>query len=431
LRRRIGLLEHDDTISEQSRLWCDDGHDAGLSAAVEDLAPVGAWPSYVAQAAIGYVIYGLGAAGPYLRTQLGLSDDEVGLHSTALAIGLVVAGTLAAGLGRRFGETAVRGAAIAALGVAIPVLAAAPAVVATLGASLLIGLGAGTLLGHVNSTLGAPGGRLARLRLARANVWAMISAFVGPVIVAAGASVGPGWWLGLAPALVLLGVVALDMRSRRHVAAAAPSGSDRGSLPRSYWLAWTFLVAAISVEFSIVFWGATLVERRTHVSIPEATAIGALFLGGMFAGRLGLSVGIGAGHDIRRNAASGLVLAGVGAGVAWVSTAPIVSAVALFLAGVGVAILYPLGVAAALAGAPAQLALAGNRLTLASGLAILVAPLALGAIADATGVIAGWGLVLGLVAVALCLVFGLSTGQPAQARAAHTSDEADLTSKPV
>jgi len=135
----------------------------------------------------------------------------------------------------------------------------------------------------------------------------------------------------------------------------------------------------------------------------------------------------------------------VGAGVVWVSTAAILSGAALFLAGVGVAILYPLGVAAALAGAPEQLGLAGNRLTMASGLAILLAPLALGAIADATGVIAGWGLVLGLVAVALCLVFGLTAGQPAPAPSADpgdpsadpsgpladVADPADLTSRPA
>jgi hypothetical protein len=421
-----------------------------LSTPSEDLEPEGAWPSYAALAAIGYVIYGLGAAGPYLRTQLGLSDAEVGLHSTALAIGLVVAGTVAAGLSRRFGEPAVRTGAIVAIGVALPILAATPSIIATLGAALLLGLGAGTLLGHVNTTLGAPGGRLARLRLARANVWAMIAAFVGPVIVAAGASVGPGWWFGLLPAFGLLGIVAADLRSSRRVPTAAPTDAGRDQLPRAYWLAWAFLVAAISVEFSIVFWGATLVERRTSVPVPEATAIGALFLGGMFAGRLGLSVGIGAGHEIRRNAAAGLVLAGVGAGVAWVSTGVILSGFALFLAGVGVAILYPLGVAAALAGAPEQLALAGNRLTMASGLAILLAPLALGAIADATGVIAGWGLVLGLVAVAFCLVFGLTAGQPARAQPARApsahpgdppadpagpladgADPADLTSRPA
>jgi hypothetical protein len=380
--------------------------------------PESAWPSYAGLAAVGYVIYGLGATGPYLRAQLGLSDAEVGLHSTALAIGLVLAGTLAAGLGRRFGERAVRGAAIAAIGVALPLLAAAPALAVTLVAAAFIGFGAGTLLGHINTALGAPGGRLARLRLARANVWAMIAAFVGPVVVAAGASFGPGWWFGLVPALGLFGVVAIDLRSRRHVVAADPASvADGDGLPRSYWLAWAFLVAAISVEFSIVFWGATLVERRAQVTIPEATAIGALFLGGMFVGRLGLSMGLGAGHDTRRNAAAGLALAAVGAGLAWVSTAAVVSGIALFIAGLGVATLYPLGVAAALAGAPGQLSLAGNRLTLASGLAILVAPLALGAIADVTGVVAGWALVLGLAAVAFCLVRGLTRGPVAASSA--------------
>ena len=380
--------------------------------------PESAWPSYAGLAAIAYVIYGVGATGPYLRAQLRLSDAEVGLHSTALAIGLVLAGTLAAGLGRRFGDLAVRGAAIAAIGVALPLLASAPALMATLAAAALIGLGAGTLLGHINADLGEPGGRLARVRLGRANVWAMTAAFAGPVVVAAGASFGPGWWFGLLPALGLFGVVAVDLRSRRQLVAPASPAASGDGLPRSYWLAWAFLVAAVSIEFSIVFWGATLVERRAGVTIPEATAIGALFLAGMFLGRLALSMGLGAGHDTRRSAAAALALAAVGASLAWVSTSSVLSGLALFIAGLGVASLYPLGIAAALSGVPpGRLTLAGNRLTLASGLAILVAPLALGAIADATGVVAGWALVLCLVAIAICLVLGLTRG-PAEASSA-------------
>jgi MFS family permease len=383
-----------------------------LNDTTEDAASRGVWAAYAELATVGYVIYGLGAAAPYLRSQLGLSDTEVGLHSTVLATGLVVAGALAASLGRRFGELAVRGAAIAALGVALPLLAAAPAIGATLVAALLLGLGAGTLLGYTNATLGAPGGKTARLQLARANVWALIAALVGPVVVAVGASVGPGWWLGLVPAVLLLGVIALDLRSGPRFPDGGPGGSGHGRLPRTYWQAWVFLVASIAVEFSIVFWGATLVARRTLVPLPEATAIASLFLGGMFAGRLALSLGLGANVDIRRTAAVGLGMAAVGAGVTWVSTVAVLSGIGLFVAGLGVAILYPLGAAAALAGAPGQLALAGNRLTLASGVAILGAPFALGAIADATGVVVGWGLVLGLVAVAFGLVFGLTPVRP-------------------
>ena len=121
----------------------------------------------------------------------------------------------------------------------------------------------------------------------------------------------------------------------------------------------------------------------------------------MFVGRLGQSVGLGTRGDIRRSAAIGIVLAGTGAAIAWVSTLPPVSGAALFVAGLGVAGLYPLGVAAALAAAPGRLTLAGTRLTLASGAAILVAPFILGVAADAAGVPVAWGLVVVLSLVAL------------------------------
>jgi MFS family permease len=381
----------------------------------DEAAQPGIRSSYAEVATVGYVIYGLGAAGPYLRTQLGLSDAEVGLHSTALAIGLVVAGIMAASLARRFGELTVRAAGIALVAIAVPVLAAAPAFAASIVAALLLGLGGGTILGYANATLGAPGGRRARLGLARASLWAMVAAFGGPIVVAAGASVGPGWWLGLVPAIGLLAVVALDLRSGPRFPAATPGDAPQGRLPRTFWLTWVFLVAAISIEFSAVFWGATLVERRTNVTLPEATAIASLFLGGMFTGRLGLSLGLGASQETRASVALGLAVTAVGTGLVWVSTVAVLSAVGLFLAGLGVAILYPLGAAAAMSAAPGQLALAGNRLTLASGVAILAAPFALGAIADAAGVVTGWGLVLALVAVAFALVPGLPRGRPGAA----------------
>lgn len=242
----------------------------------------------------------------------------------------------------------------------------------------------------------------------------MIAASVVPLALAASASAGPGWWLGLSPAAVLLGVITFGLRAGPHLTASG-DGVEGSRLPRKFWLAWAFLTAVIGVEFSIVFWGATLVGLRADLTIPEATAIGALFLGGMFVGRLGLGLGLGAGQATRRTVATGLAVTAIGTGVAWVSTTAVLSALALFLAGLGVAVLYPLGAAAALARAPAQAAVAGNRLTLATGLAILVAPFLLGTVADATGVVAAWGLVLGLVVVAFGLVLGLSDEPTAQA----------------
>ena len=101
--------------------------------------------------------------------------------------------------------------------------------------------------------------------------------------------------------------------------------------------------------------------------------------------------------------------------IAWVSTSAPLSGAALFIAGLGVAGLYPLGVAAALGAAPGRLTLAGTRLTLATGTAILVAPFALGVAADAAGVPVAWGLVVVLSLVALGLVAVLPAGIPEDA----------------
>jgi hypothetical protein len=96
-------------------------------------------------------------------------------------------------------------------------------------------------------------------------------------------------------------------------------------------------LSVIAIEFSIVFWGATLIQRQTGVSTEAATLLAALFLGGMFVGRLAQSAGVGTTGDVRRAAAIGVVLAGTGAAIAWVSTSAPVSGAALFIAGLGVA----------------------------------------------------------------------------------------------
>jgi hypothetical protein len=299
-------------------------------------------------------------------------------------------------------------------------LAWAPSAGATLAAGAAIGLGAGTVLGYTNASLGAPGGLLGRLRLGRANVWAMVAASTAPILFAAGASSGIGWWIGLVPALLLVAIDALDLRAGQRL--AVDDTASYGSLPRTFWIAWVYLVAAIAVEFCIVFWAATLVERRTASTTVTATLAAALFFAGMFAGRVGLSLGIGTGGNVRRATGVGLVLAGLGAAVAWLSTVPLISAAGLFVAGVGVAGLYPLGIAAALAIAPEQLARAGARLTLASGVAVLVAPLALGAVADATGVVVGWTMVIGLTVVALVLSRALPHRTPGSTTGAFPAE---------
>ena len=185
--------------------------------------------------------------------------------------------------------------------------------------------------------------------------------------------------------------------------AAAPARGTAASderLPRAFWVVWVFVVLAVSIEFSYVVWGSSMVAARTGVSLETATAIAAVFIAGMLAGRLALGTRLVGTARFRRWIETALLVTALGGTIVWASSDSVASTAGLLLAGLGTATLYPLGIALALARAGGAPAAAGARMTLASGFAILVAPLALGAVSDVFGVVAGWPLVVGLCAVA-------------------------------
>jgi hypothetical protein len=113
------------------------------------------------------------------------------------------------------------------------------------------------------------------------------------------------------------------------------------------------------VEFSIVQWAATLIASRTGADTAQATLLAGLFLGGMFVGGWRRAPGSAAavasvaGRDLRvaRPGRRHRHVAGDG---------PLLAGLAIFVAGTGVAGLYPLGVAGALSTAPDRLALAAR-----------------------------------------------------------------------
>ena len=79
----------------------------------------------------------------------------------------------------------------------------------------------------------------------------------------------------------------------------------------------------------------------------------------------------------------------------------------LLLVGLGLGNLFPLGLAVTVALAPGRAQFASSRAVLASSAAVLLAPLTVGALADATSLTAALGVVpvmLALAAVGLTLV---------------------------
>ncbi len=356
---------------------------------------------YLDQAAIGYVIYGVGAVAAFIGAKLALTDAQIGLHSSALAVGTVLAGLSAHRLDLLAGVRRTHVVGLSLLALAALLLAWAPGLWATLAGGAAVGLGTGLLLGHINQVMTAGGGALGRVRLARSTLVAILSSVTVPVFIGIGVAIGIGWELALIPALgfVSAGLVATRGFEERPL----DPTTGRGRLSREYWTAWALVVSVVAAEFATVFWLGSLVELRTGVSLETATLGLSVLLAGFIVGRVGLST-----HALGRvdpvwllRAAIGL--AAIGLIVPWVSTSYELSMVGVLVAGIGLSMLYPPAAAMMLATAPRVAGLASSRLVLATGVAMLLSPLVLGLVADVAELALAWALVPGVCVVAALL----------------------------
>jgi fucose permease len=378
------------------------------------------WTAYAYLSVFDIFVYAVGALTPYLRDALHLSDAQAALHPSAMAVGLVSAGTIADAVERRLGGRGAVALAVGLMLLAALALASAAALPVTLAGAYALGVGGGAVLSAVNLMLGRPGGTRAAVRFARANTWSMLASFLAPVSIAALAASPLGW--RAVPLVPLALLIALELAG-----GLTPGGSTERSddvvavrLPRAFWLTWAFVIVVVAIEFSYVVWGSTIVAVRTGVTRETGTGLVALFMAGMLAGRLALGMGVVGTARTPRWIGFALLVTGTGGVIVWASASPLASGTGLLLAGLGTATLYPLGMAQALGRAAGAALAAGARMTLASGLAILVAPLVLGALSDVFGVVSEWPLVIGLSLVAGLLsraASGSAAGVPAPAGA--------------
>jgi MFS family permease len=360
------------------------------------------WTTFSYLAVWAFVLYGLGSATPYIRDDLALTGFEAGLHASALAVGLLISGATADALARRIGAGPLLDLAALDLTVAVVLVAVAPTLPISLAGAFLIGIGGGLLVTHVHAALGRSADVSLRRLLAQANALAMVTAAAAPIALGLAAAYLHAWRIALL--LPIVGVVALMAFRPRGDEAPVLVRGPRSSLPPSYWFVWTFIVITEAIEFSFVFWGSTVVSRRTGISSADATLLASLFIIGMFAGRAAVGAGIGAGRGIRFLMAAGLAAIFVGGGLVWLSSNQVVSGLGLCLSGLGAAGMWPLGVTVALQSAPDAQMQASARTTLASGLAVLLAPSALGLVADKVGILVAWPTILGLAAAALVVL---------------------------
>ena len=157
------------------------------------------------------------------------------------------------------------------------------------------------------------------------------------------------------------------------------------------------------VIWGLVFWGADFLANTVGLSKVSAVSVMSMFFLAMVMGRY-----IGS-HLTRVMPSTSLLLIALGISLVgfpifWLAPLAPVNLAGLFIAGFGVANLFPLTMATAVGVASQQSDVASARVSLGAGLAILIAPLLLGWTADQLTIRNAYGIVtvllVGAIAVA-------------------------------
>ncbi|MBI9050554.1 MAG: MFS transporter [Anaerolineaceae bacterium] len=367
------------------------------------------WLTYLMLTFYGYLLNILGPLTPYLRDELNISYTIAGFHFSAFAVGMLISGLFGEQLQNRWGYN--RTIWFSAFGMLLGslVFLFARVVYLTIPGTFLMGLLGTTILSSVNARLSQKYKEQSAIALTEMNVMASFMAMCAPLLVGIFAPTLFGWRAAMMLALIaLLVLAAVFMRpgTWEKVTPLVKSNTNikRKSLPWVYWLYWAIAFMVVAVEFCFIFWGSDFLWTVVGLSRELAVLSLSLFIGAMLVGRtLGSVILRRVSARILLRSALGMVA--LGFVFFWTALTPWLAVVGLFIAGLGVANLYPTTISLALHCVPDELAAqASARSVLSSGGAILSLPLLLGGLADLFGMKPAFLVVPMLIALA----FGLN-----------------------
>jgi predicted MFS family arabinose efflux permease len=340
-------------------------------------------------AAYGYFLYGFSPTVPLIRDEQHTSAAVSGLHGTALATGAVVAGVVGSAVVGRCGRRWTLWGSVAGLCAGVVLFCGPPMLPLTLAGALVAGTFGSALINTVSATLSDHHGRAASASISEANAAGSGIGILVPLIVGTAVSAGAGWRAGLLVILVFcaaLAVAGFRVQIPEPAAASGSSPATAGarSLSSRYWWAWGVLVLCVALEFCLTIWCSDVLEQRAGLSAGVAATGVTAIVAGMTLGRV-----VGGRFALRHGAEwllyRGLAVYLAGFTVFWTSTAGWLSFCGLFIAGLGLALLFPLSIARAIAFSDGRPDLATARVSLGAGLAVGVGPFLLGALTDAFG----------------------------------------------
>ncbi|MEW6579319.1 MAG: MFS transporter [Chloroflexota bacterium] len=346
------------------------------------------WLAYLMLAYFAYQQATLGPLMPFLRDELHLSYTVGGLHLSAFALGMVLAGMGGDALVRRWGRRRVfwGGGAGMAAGALLFVAGHHPAL--TIASALLMGVPGTLLMIMVQAALSDRHGARRAVALTESNIGASLASGLAPLLVGSLQRAGIGWRGALIVGVLGWGTLAL--RGRRAVTipphtphpARSPATGRAARLPAVFWAYWLVIFLGVSVEWCVIFWGADFLETSVGLRRVDASTLMSVFFAAMLLGRI-LGSRLSRGAPIGPLLLAAVLVAAAGFFPFWLATAAPLNIAGLFVAGLGIANLFPLTLSAASdIVAREQADAASSRITLAAGLAILITPQALGTLAD-------------------------------------------------
>jgi MFS family permease len=378
------------------------------------------WLAYGMMAIFAYLQAASGPVMPFLRDELGLSYTVGGLHPSAFALGAVLSSLLGSRILRAWGRARVLWASISSMVLAAVLFTLGPHALVTIACMLVMGVGGLLTLLTVTASLSDHYTTYRGVALAEANVTASLGASLVPLLVGALQQSIIGWRGALyVPVLVLALLLLLFGRAQ----VPQPPRSDEATssaparLPVLFWVYWGILYLGVSIEWCMIIWSADFFVAEIGLPKSQAASMVSVFLLAMLGGRF-----VGS-RLARRFSAAALLLAAVfllllGFPLFWLAPAVPLNVAGLFLAGLGVANLFPMAITLALTTAPEQADLASARALLAGAIAVLTAPLLLGQLADQFGIHVAFGIVSLLI---LCILGMVLFARVRVARAAGLS----------
>jgi hypothetical protein len=328
---------------------------------------------YVAYAAVGWFLSGLGSVLPELDEQIGGWSAIYPLLPGAvlLAWGIAIARNQRT-TSRLVEHGTSLGIATSALALASLVMGVTGWVPVSVLGAVAAAVSAAWLIRLLPAALSIARPADTERVMMRANAWSSLASIVAPVAIGATIGLGLGWAPGMdGPLLIAAVVVVVASRTGRPPRLLATTEPPHTAVPpmRTWWRAWTVLTLSIMIEFCFAYYAATFLADEVGLSNAAAAAGSAAWGVGMAFGRFLVSA-----WPPPRTLLPTLVLATIGYVLFWGIATPVTAIVGLGLAGVAVSPLYPTRMTALLTrfpGAPDQ---ASTRGSIASGAALLFAP---------------------------------------------------------